>query len=166
MSTRGAIVHLTNREPVRFTGVYHHWDSYPQGLGATLWHAWHGHFGGSTEQMLRVLIEDHPAGWSTINGADFSKPAGYGHRAGPECYCHGERSEEAHTVTEEDAAGIGCEWVYAFDEGRMLVLRSLRPNGVPMIGMFGSGDPESAWRIAATIDLAGTEPDWSAIDAG
>ena len=77
MGTRGAIVRFTNGEITEFEGRYHHWDSYPTGLGATLWGLYHGHFGKDLRRMLEVLIDEHPAGWSTINGGDFSMEPGY-----------------------------------------------------------------------------------------
>lgn len=77
MSTRGAIARVTGDG---FQGVYHHWDSYPSGLGATLFHLYNGHFDRDLEKMLKVLIDDHPAGWSTINGKNFDYSAGYQER--------------------------------------------------------------------------------------
>lgn len=74
MSTRSVIARKNGTSG--FIGVYHHWDGYPSGLGATLHELRNGHFQGSTEHMLRFLIDEHPAGWSTINGADFSQPPG------------------------------------------------------------------------------------------
>jgi hypothetical protein len=74
MSTRGAIARAHGDG---FKGVYHHWDSYPIGLGATLWHIYHAVFKGDLDQMLKALIDDHPAGWSTINGADWGVEAGW-----------------------------------------------------------------------------------------
>ena len=75
MSTRGAIARQTG--PGRFSGVYHHWDSYPSGLGYTLYYAYREVFGHSVERMLKFLIDQHPAGWSTINGANWEGRVGY-----------------------------------------------------------------------------------------
>ena len=77
MSTRGAIVRLKNGEGTQWAGVYHHWDSYPSGLGATLWDLYHGHFQKDLKGMLEVLIDEHPAGWSTIVNADWSFDPGF-----------------------------------------------------------------------------------------
>lgn len=76
MSTRSCIARPTESG---FTGVYHHWDGYPSGLGLTLWQLAQpmGPFHGNIGKMLKVLIDEHPAGWSTINGADFSLKPGY-----------------------------------------------------------------------------------------
>ena len=91
---------------------------------------------------------------------------------GPECYCHGDRSEGAHLVTHEDAADIGCEWVYGFDEGPSLVVLSSYCAddgpfaGQKMIGAFGMGDTKATWREVARIPLEGPEPDWGRVECG
>lgn len=191
MSTRGAIARMTHVLPLHWAGRYHHWDSYPTGLGKELWELFHGHFERDLDRMLRVLINEHPAGWSTITGADFRLTPGWGEAPNddvtsvenpgcrPNCYCHGERSEEAWLVTDDNASGSGVEWAYVFtsvlalDDGQeeehlctMLVLSSYFASGEKMIGMFGMGDPKAHWRIAAVIDLQGSEPDWERIESG
>lgn len=192
MSTRGAIARMTHVLPLHWAGRYHHWDSYPTGLGKELWRLFHGHFKRDLDTMLRVLIDEHPAGWSTITGADFRLTPGWGEPPNcdattevenpgcrPSCYCHGERSEEAWLVTDKNASGSGAEWAYVFTsvlaldsdkkEERlctMLVLSSYFASGEKMIGMFGMGDPKAQWRIAAVVDLQGPEPDWEHIESG
>lgn len=74
MSTRSVIARKTGAKS--FSGVYHHWDGYPSGLGATLFEVRNKHFKGDTQALLNYLIDKHPQGWSTINGADFSLPSG------------------------------------------------------------------------------------------
>lgn len=207
MSTRAVIARKT---ATGFTGRYHHWDGYPGGLGATLFALRKTQFKGDTQAMLKVLLDDHPAGWSTINGADWTKapgftrdentwiceqcglvawmhyaqnypshgypepkrPAGnyaiFGHSPvkpeethGPECFCHGQRHEEASEITQANASGCGCEWAYVFDgNGNMEVQASVRRNGAKMIGAFGCGDPEAVWQTVATVNLDGEEPNW------
>jgi hypothetical protein len=144
---------------------YHHWDGYPEGVGATLYHIAHGVFGGDIEQMTHVLVDEHK-GWSTINGADWSKPIGFG-SPGPQCYCHGERSEQLDNFSLKDGPGSGCEWAYViFPDGKMLVLSSYSQDGTKMIGMFGMGDEAAEWKLAAEVQLnGGPEPDWSAIQS-
>lgn len=196
MSTRGVIARLEGAHPPQFCGVYHHWDSYPSGLGHTLWKLYHEQFERNLKVLTQVLLDEHPAGWSTINGADFSLAAGFielmsgsgpaeNHSAAatrgesvheqsqglcPECYCHGDRAEAAWQVTEQNAAGSGCEWAYAFFSGDtpehdiMLVLSSFQPSGRKMIGYFGQGDPQSVWAVVAVVGLQGQEPDWEALN--
>lgn len=224
MGTRGVIARITENES--FLGRYHHWDSYPTALGKTLWDVYHGHFKRDLNRMLKYLIDDHPAGWSTINDKDFSLAPGYrelfagpcsvcgkvdwehyyqywkdhgrkitiriqaqmdrgnymalGHAfekipqiVGPECFCHGDRTEEGGPLLDHRTAQVsGCEWAYAFqdlgngDGPEMRVLSSYCQNGDKMIGMFGMGDPDSIWRQVAAVPLGGMEPDWEALDPG
>lgn len=164
MGTRGCIARLTDNG---FEGRYHHWDSYPEGLGATLYKLYHGHFNHDLETMLKTLIDDHPAGWSTINGKDFNLKAGFGEYTTkdidkrtkrylkPKCYCHGSRKEKAWVITEKNASGCGVEWVYAFDinKNTMQILASYNDDGTKMIGYFGCGNEKAKWLIIAEIDL-------------
>lgn len=179
MSTRGAIARLRSVTPLAFSGVYHHWDAYPTGLGKTLWELFHGHFKKNAPLLLETLIDRHPAGWSSILHADFKREPGFcnpltcqcqneeDEAVAPSCYCHGDRQEEAWEVTERNASGSGCEWAYAFTvDERMLVLSSYTRSGQKMIGMFGCGDEQAIWRTVATLDLFGAEPDWSQLEEG
>lgn len=78
MSTRAAIARPNGESESgapRFKGRYHHWDGYPSGLGATLFEIYRSVFDRDIEAMLKMLLDKHPAGWSTINGADWSLPA-------------------------------------------------------------------------------------------
>ncbi len=179
--TRAAIARLTQVSPVRFAGRYHHWDGYPSGLGATLWQLYHGHFQGDLDPILKVLLDDHPAGWSSLHATDFDQEPGFADPLDsanqsadqPQCYCHGDRNEEGWLVTERNASGSGCEWAYVFTSAKstdgkrhdtMLVLSSYTPHG-KMIGMFGMGDDEAMWPVVAVVDLNGKEPDWERIES-
>lgn len=120
MSTRAVIARKTAGGPgnvTGFEGVYHHWDGYPSGLGATLYKLWRGHFKRKTPKMLAYLIDQHPAGWSTICGRNFKQAPGKDGE-GPECYCHGSRHEEGNTITHLNASGCGCEYAYVFEGGQ------------------------------------------------
>ncbi|MBI2836125.1 MAG: hypothetical protein HYX85_00325 [Chloroflexi bacterium] len=216
MSTRGVIA---RQKGDTFEGRYHHWDSYPSGLGKALWDTYHSGFKGNLEEMLRVLVDEHPAGWSTIIGKDFAVTPGFnesykgeclncgrlawehyyqdweshgkkltakarqdmanhnymalGHSFededtnNPECYCHGDRHEEGWLVTEENAAGSGCEYAYVFAQNGkpvMTILSSVNADGRKMIGMFGMGNPEAKWGVLACVDLNGPEPDWESLN--
>jgi hypothetical protein len=84
MGTRGVIARAAGDG---FAGRYHHWDSYPEGLGKALWDLAHGRFRNDLEGMMRFLIDEHPAGWSTIVGADFSQTPGFHESAKEEDVC-------------------------------------------------------------------------------
>lgn len=187
MSTRSCIVRKTGEG--KFKGRYHHWDGYPTGLGRTLFKLYRGHFKKDLPAMLKYLIDDHPAGWSTINGYDFTQPPGYDGEGGfttegPRCYCHGGRKEEGWLVTEKNASGSGCEYAYMFvdpsqqgnaDAPRtMSILSSFYADdakqfaGQKMIGMFGSGGkPKDGvyWKVIAVVNLDGKEPNWEKIES-
>lgn len=190
MSTRSCIARSTGEGT--FKGVYHHWDGYPPSLGATLFRIYRQHFKRDLVAMLTFLIEKHPAGWSTINSADFKLPAGYQETKyrkkrdgsddyskptphGPVCYCHGGRHEEALPVSEADDCGM--EWAYVFDIEKKLmhVLERVYTDntvstagkdlgGRHMVGIAGFGAPgNQRWQDIAAIDLDGTEPDWKSL---
>ena len=151
MSTRGAIVRVTGDK--KFTGVYHHWDSYPDGLGKSLWSLYHEHFNKNLDAMLKVLIDDHPAGWSTINQKDFNYSAGFNEngdngdterRLRPNCYCHGDRHEYASPINERNIRNSWVEYVYAFKENHMIISH----NGIDGLEKL------------ADVDLNGKEPNW------
>jgi len=176
MGTRGCIARLTEKG---FEGRYHHWDSYPSGLGEQLFKLYHEHFKENLDVMLKELIDKHPAGWSTICGRDFSLKAGfleygksvkssedYDKNKQPLCYCHGDRKEKAWLVTEKDASDSGVEWVYAFDTQAktMQILASYNEDGTKMIGAFGCGNPNATWKIIKIVELDGKEPDWHCIE--
>jgi hypothetical protein len=167
LSTRSAIVRVTGEG--KFTGVYHHWDGYTEGLGQELWHLYRNRYNKNLDAMLKELIDDHPAGWSTLVGADWSKKIGYKEKRelannAPACYCHGDRNEKAQVINEKNASRCGCEWVYAFTREKnkdyMLILCSFTPTGNKMIGMFGFGDPDATWKTIAKTDLSKKEPNW------
>jgi len=177
MATRGCIARKVNDG---FRGVYHHWDSYPEGLGKALWELYHGYFKRDLRQMLKILIDEHQAGWSSIVNADFNLPIGWIGDLGrkiiseggtiissknPVCYCHGDRCEAPNILTEKTASSIGVEWVYAFDvnNNAMYILASYNEDGSKMIGAWGFGNPEAEWRTVAIIDLHGKEPNWEEI---
>jgi len=165
MSTRAVIARIKGDG---FEGRYHHYDGYPSGLGATLYELAHNRMLGELPAMLKTLLDDHPAGWSTINGADWTEPPGFQENGftteGPECFCHGGRSEEAQTITHEDDAGM--EWAYIFDEEArtMAVCERALENGDHAIGMFGAIAADGYhWAIRTVVNLDGPEPDWEEI---
>ena len=177
MSTRSVIARTVNpdeKEQIWFEGRYHHWDGYPSGLGAMLWELYHGHFNRDIKAMMKVLIDDHPAGWSTICNKDFNFEPGYveydsenpDDDTRPVCFCHGSRSEDSHLHTNETASGSGCEYAYVIDEDShtMLICSSYCESGGKMIGMFGSGDDDATWITIESVDFNGSEPVWDKVD--
>jgi hypothetical protein len=130
-------------------------------------------------------LDEHPAGWSTIIGADFKLPAGFNEVKyakkdgrtdwsnplpyGPICYCHGQRSEEGSLIVNDGKhdiiAGSGLEWAYVFDseQGRMYVLQARQANETRAIGAFGIGPDGCHWYEAAALSLNGQEPNWSEV---
>jgi len=143
--------------------------------------------------MLAFLIDQHPAGWSTINNADFTLPAAYQEPKykkkrngntdyskpvphGPVCYCHGARHEEPSLVTEKDDCGM--EWAYVFEVDKKLMhilervytadAMSTEGNnlgGKHMVGMFGHGAPgHQRWSEKARIALDSPAPSWKSLE--
>jgi hypothetical protein len=175
-----------------WVAVYHHWDSYPEGLGATLYEAYNGFFKKDLSKMLKYLMEDH-TGWSTIVGANFKLKPGYedimNRQCGkcrkrekthegadhafeparrPKCYCHGDRAEVNEPFTQAEASSMGVEWAYVLDPATrlMYVLGSFDRNGSKMIGMFGAGNPDATWTECAAVALDGPAPDWDKVTCG
>lgn len=192
MATRGAIARLTSVLPLCWEGRYVHDFSAPTGLGAELWKLYHGPFQRDLDQMLHVLLDEHPAGWNSLLDADFSSsdPTAHGH-----CYCHRKPQKEPRQVawllTDRNVCGSGMEWIYVFtsawavtapdgSEGphrhnTLLILRlsdegavaGQHPNARQRTDARhtgGGGDPHAPWRIAGVVDLHGMEPDWLGIE--
>jgi hypothetical protein len=166
MATRSIIARATGNG--KWEGRYHHWDGYPAGVGAQLFQAYNGHFNRDVRAMLQLLIDDHPAGWSNINGTDFSKEPGFGSDGGPCCYCHGQRSEEGHLFTSDGLDFGGAEYCYVIDGSRMTILERSYANGQRAVQYFGVDASDVAdgvnWRLIAEVDLDGVEPDWDRIE--
>lgn len=191
MSTRSAIARCnkTFAKTGGFKGVYHHWDGYPSGLGKELFDAYKGttgtaeldKFKGDLEGLLAYLIDEHPAGWSTIQAHECfypeehtkkrerGEPKNYGDRSVCNCTLWPEPyTDKPWSVTQKNASDSGCEWVYAFDvkNKKMYVLSSVNEDGSKMIGMFGCGNPDAEWKPVACVDLDGEEPDWERVQYG
>jgi hypothetical protein len=173
MSTNGLIARSTGEGT--FKGRYHHWDSYPSGLGVTLIELYHGHFKTNLTRMLQVLLDKHPAGWSTIVGKDFNLKSGYTNIAQrpegmsieefqnqplnrrPQCYCHGARHEE--DFLHDEKSDCGAEWAYVFDEDEK-ILHVLDRQKHEQSG-------EYHWQEVGRIDLdSEAEINWTAIECG
>lgn len=160
MSTRAVIARKTD---AGFTGVYHHWDGYPSGLGKTLFTIHKTHFNKDTDKMLKVLIDAHRNGWSTINSNWSLEPQSVrdvDFVGDPPKY-YPENDGDGEPITQENASGSGCEYAYVFEGDTMKILSSFCAEGEKMIGMFGMGDPKAIWQEIEIVNLAGDiEPDW------
>jgi len=157
-----------------WAGRYHHWGGYPKGLGRSLWQALNGHWRGDVAAMLKVLLDDHPAGWSCIVDVDWSLEPGWcanwqdGDNARrPECYCHGARQDPPRPwlYPHQDA---GAEWVYVLDADArtMAVYEGRTGDGAHAVGAFGINPARDRWALCATFDLDGPEPDWVRLTQG
>ncbi len=127
MATRGIIAR--EKMDTTFEGRYHHWDSYfEDGLGETLCSLYQGYFQRDLKAMLRVLIDEHPAGWSSIVDRDFTLSPGWrsgpdDDRSRPECYCHGGRHEAESLYTSlPNPNQTDIEYVYVIDEYAMMTV--------------------------------------------
>jgi hypothetical protein len=161
MSTRSAIARQAGDG---FIGRYHHSDGYPSGVGQTLYRLYNGQFKRDAAHMLKVLVDEHPAGWSTIIGsnlgecADFSKKIGFRNRDhgtadNPQCYCHGDRHEEEYTIT-ESTVGDDIEYIYVINErDSLMTIISRHTDRVYVVRLDG---PEPWWR-AVENELDGEE---------
>ena len=172
MSTRGIIARKTEEG---WEGRYHHFDSYPTGLGAALYGLYNGHCQKDAEAMLKYLIDDH-TGWSSISGADFSMKAGFRRYEkdtdldaprGPECYCHGERSEEGWMFRSGDEGFGGAEFCYIIDGNMMTVLERRYGDGSSAVQFFGVDASDVAkgvhWTSLEVVNLDGFEPRWEKV---
>ncbi len=154
MSTRSVIARQVGDG---FVGRYHHSDGYPSGVGAALYKLYNGHFKQDAKRMLEVLIDEHPAGWSTIVGRTLGEVADFGKRIGfrerdhgttdcPQCYCHGSRHEEAYEITDQDVP-FDIEYIYVINEHAALMTIISKHTD-----------------LFYTVRLDGPEPDWKAIE--
>lgn len=166
MSTYGVIA---RRTATGFIGRLHQNVGNPHILGKALYRLRNGHFGGDTAAMLRVLIDEHPAGWSDITDKDFALAPGFvamrpylsweqyltlPDASQPQCYCHGERNDPPVTFTETHTP-MDATFLYVIDEVSHIMDISLYrwPQfSLPM------GEPERY--PIGSVDLDGPEPSW------
>lgn len=122
MSTRSVVARVGKHEGT-FEGRYVHWDGSPSTRGPLLWQIIRKQFKGDLKKALVHLIDEHPAGWSSLEHGN--------------CYCHPRRSKNAEwrrrkpepavLFTDKDMADTDAEWVYAFDEeSNRLFIRDIR----------------------------------------
>lgn len=172
MSTRGCIARPAGDG---WEGRYHHYDSYPTGLGKSLWSYYHEYFKRDVTAMQRYFIDEHPAGWSSVTDCDLSRTPGFCERPTsiltdrdkwddeqktPHCYCHGDRHEEAgEPITCTGDCGESCdplfiEWAYVLAEQGMSI--------------WGSGPKQGSNEYAhypvAFVRWDAEEPNWEAME--
>lgn len=154
MATRAMIARKVGEEG--FEGRYHHNWGTPDKLGKALYDVYHDAFQQDAEAMMHFLIDEHPAGWSNIVGADCSLAPGFIHTCRspedairPHCYCHGQRSEPPLLLASwGEASRRDCDYAYLIEEQRRLMT------------VFAS---DSEWHVIAEIALDGREPQWGDI---
>lgn len=171
VSTRGAIA-VPNPHRKGWWGRYHHFDSYPMGLGQELFRLYHDTFDRDATLMAQVLVHEHPAGWSNLvrpytprpfEREDFEHAGFRGlgdpeHDAYPLCYCHGARKESAHALTcacpggPEGCGPVFIEWAYVLTVTGMFVATSWHPNA--------EAGRALVHRLVALVDWDRPEPDW------
>jgi hypothetical protein len=110
MSTSGAI--FRKNIDGSLEGRYHHFDSYPEGLGKALHGIYKSEFSQNLSEMMKILIDEHPAGWSTICKSSSMKTA--------ICYCHMMSKEpgSAAFVSVSDAFDCSAEYCYIIDPAK------------------------------------------------
>jgi hypothetical protein len=144
-----------------------------------------GYFKNDLARMLRILIDEHPAGWSTIVNKDFTLKPGYTAESlkhpstsgmsdadygaaieqfhalpdyrRPQCYCHGKRHEEAQVLTEDSE--VCASWAYVFDEEERILHVCNREKHQDTKDYF--------WNDVARIELDNLdEVNWTHIECG
>lgn len=183
MSTYGVIA---RRTATGFVGRLHQNVGNPHILGRALYRLRNGHFQGDTAAMLRVLIDEHPAGWSDITGRDFALTPGFVSMRPylsweqhltlpdayqPQCYCHGERSDPPKTFTEAHTP-MDASFLYVIDESSHtmdIYLYRWPPFPSPLaeperhlIGSVNLNGPEPPWRRYRSERIWYTKEEWEA----
>ncbi|MFH1141301.1 MAG: hypothetical protein V1724_06525 [Chloroflexota bacterium] len=115
MSTRGVIARAKGDG---WEGVYHHWDSYPTGLGKRLWTALHQEFHGNVEAFLSYVVDTHRAGWSSFPDHSYT--------------------DTDMVITDRTVEPLFHEWVYVFSPRMLTVFGSTVPEHNYELDLFGS----------------------------
>jgi hypothetical protein len=187
MSTYGVIA---RRTATGYFGRLHQNNGHPHILGSALYRLRNGHFQGDTASMLRVLVDEHPAGWSDITNKDFALAPGFvaprrylsrdqyltlPDAYQPQCYCHGERSEPPVTFTEEHTP-MDATFLYVIDEvSHTMDIHLYRwpsfslPMGEPerlLIGQVDLDGPVPSWRRYRSERIFYTKEEWDQLQRG
>lgn len=173
---------------------YHHFDGYPAGLGAALFRLdsvvidsvvlFRKDFDRDVDKMLKVLLDEHRGGWSSICGTSFENEPGFieitgydeasyaDRRVRPQCYCHGDRSEGPYPFIKSTGDRFaGAEYCYVInpEDDTMAVLERRYSDGSRAVQFFGVDASEVAdgvnWEQIGEVDLNGEEPDWASMQS-
>lgn len=142
MSTRGTLAVGTAES---WHGVYVHYDAYPSVLGRCIWALVQDYrtrfddLGDAIRAVAADYIDAHPGGWSYLPDASSTDRR---YRDG-KCYCHDKVSRIKVTFSGRGLAGHN-PYILDADSGTLTFKRDR----------------------TYTIDLAGSEPDWDALDWG
>lgn len=154
MATRGIIARETAGGG--WEGRFHHFDSYPSGLGETLLDWYFGYFGRDGERLCRFLIDEHTA-WRSIVNRDPSAGIDFGWATDdrPQCFCHGPEAEHADMWTQEHRAEMASiDYVYVFGPNR---LRVFHPRKGPEFVLDLTRPRAELVGLLAAVDAAGEE---------
>lgn len=130
MSTNAIVAYAPEPETRDWTGVYHHYDGYPTGLGRTLHRLCRERFAADADALGRYTTREHSS-WSFIADPDGEHGV---------CYCHGEHADTTSSPARYRPADLAddgvltfIEWAYVIEPERLIVLapveRAFKPVG-------------------------------------
>lgn len=145
MGTRSA-VGAPLQESGTWRAVYVHWDGYPDNMVPVLLRLVNEVYAGDYEAAVRYLVDEHPQGWSSLNGSGRPNNVRDSHAqmaaaidAGNPVPDRGD-TDEHYAPDEGEAiltsAGAGIEWLY------LLAAEGIRIFKVGGVGAFGYNSTE------------------------
>lgn len=181
MATCGIIARKTSGG---FEGRYHHWDSYPDGLGRALYRMYHEHFQQDIQAMLHFLIDEHQAGWSTLVETDlamtpgwttfvFEEPCPEPNTALSQVLYQDWQVRYTHALARWEATDGRRPRCYCHglrhEEGRLITALNQEPDaeylyvidaGTCLMEIYQADDSK---RLLGVVALDGPEPDWAQV---